>query len=174
MVRYLNKEINYFISLIDICGHDGMSQNKYSNIIDELEIIKEKVEKDLIKDVEPEETKRISNVLGIEINHMRRKQEEHGTMLFSKSISMPHKWQTYELEEIYDLLDVIQNMFLWDFAVKINEHFYDIEFIKDVLTGAVAYSWSSAPSPHLNSSEIIKLAFRDGTWFRIRTDKRKE
>lgn len=78
-----------------------------------------------------------------------------------------HNWQTHRLVKIEDLSFVILNLLKKKFAVEINEHLYDLSFFKNEETGEVGYSWSSAPSPHLTSSEIIERAFREGTWYLI-------
>ncbi len=174
MLDFLEREIEYYAYLINTFGNDGMSYNRNQGIINELELIKEKVAKDLISESGTEGSNKISNILGMNLMNLERRQKEEGTQSFFKDIGKPHKWQTYEMKEIKDMVDVIQNMLIWDFAVNIGGHFYDINFFRDKATSRISYSWSSAPSPHLTSYDIIQLAFTEGIWYRIRTNKRKE
>lgn len=74
-----------------------------------------------------------------------------------------HDWQTKELIQVEDLSYVIQNLLTERFVVEINGHMYDIAFGTN--RRKIAYGWSSSPSPHLKSFEIIEKAFREGEWF---------
>ncbi|QNR65362.1 hypothetical protein IAQ67_15820 [Paenibacillus peoriae] len=91
---------------------------------------------------------------------MRTKEKLHEEMG-----SLKHDWQTKKLIRVEDLSFVIQNLLTNKFVVEINENMYDIAF--GIKRKKIAYGWSSSPSPHLKSFEIIEKAFREGKWFII-------
>lgn len=76
-----------------------------------------------------------------------------------------HNWQYKTLIPIDDLSYILMNLLKEDFVLEINGSKYDISFGKNEQTGEIGYSWSSAPSPHLTSSEIIEKGFKDGKWY---------
>lgn len=82
--------------------------------------------------------------------------------------SFIHDWQTKELSPIEDLSEVIINLLTKRFVVEIDGHMYDLSFGYNEEENEISYAWSSAPSPHLKSWEIINRAFKEGKWFSLR------
>jgi len=76
-----------------------------------------------------------------------------------------HNWQCKKLIPIESMDYVILNLLKKCFVVEIDGHMYDIAFGKNEESGEIGYSWSSSPSPHLMSFEIVEKAFRVGKWF---------
>jgi hypothetical protein len=79
-----------------------------------------------------------------------------------------HNWQCKNLIPIDNLSEVILNLLKEKFVVEIDGHLYDISFGNNNETSEIGYSWSSAPSPHFKSWEIIEKAFREGKWFMVK------
>lgn len=75
-----------------------------------------------------------------------------------------HLYQKYKKEKV-DLVYVITHLFDENYVVEVNGHLYDLSFAID--EDGISYEWSSAPSPHLKSWEIIEESFRYGEWYRI-------
>lgn len=73
-----------------------------------------------------------------------------------------HNWQCKKLLPIEDLSYVILNLLKVKFVVEINGDKYDISFGKNNETDEIVYGWSSYPSPHLLSYEIIEKFFKRG------------
>jgi len=78
-----------------------------------------------------------------------------------------HNWQSKKLIPVGNLGYVVAHLLQEKFVVEIKGHKYDISFGQHIETGEIGYGWSSAPSPHLTSSEIIEKGFREGTWFMV-------
>lgn len=78
-----------------------------------------------------------------------------------------HNWQCKKLLPIEDLSYVILNLLKVKFVVEINGDKYDIYFGKNNETDEIGYGWSSYPSPHLLSYEIIEKAFKEGKWYKV-------
>jgi hypothetical protein len=76
-----------------------------------------------------------------------------------------HNWQCKKLRTVEDLSDVIPHLFKEKFVVEIEGHPYDVSFGYNEEENYVGFGWSSAPSPHLVSSEFIDKVFRKGKWF---------
>lgn len=167
----LEKEIEYHLNVMLMCGHDGIVHNQCQAIINELETIKKKFENETTLKTKE---KPLPKICDVDFEVFTRRQKEDGTQKLVEAMHSQHKWQTYKMEEISNLTDVLQNLFIWSFAVKIDNNFYDIEFGKDAITNRVSYMWSGSPSPNLNSYEIIQQAFTKGIWYRICMNKRKE
>lgn len=81
-----------------------------------------------------------------------------------------HNWQHKKLIQINDLSYILVNLLKEEFVVEIDGSKYDISFGKNEETGEIGYSWSSAPSPHLTSSEIIEKGFKNGKWYVVKKD----
>lgn len=86
---------------------------------------------------------------------------------FLKNIDSLHDWQCKKLKPIRDLSYVITNLLKLKFVVEIDGHKYDISFGSDSENGEIGYGWSSYPSPHIYSNEIIEKAFKEGKWYEV-------
>lgn len=87
--------------------------------------------------------------------------------LYKEFAKPQHNWQSKKLQEV-ELDEVLQNLLKHKFVVEINGSKYDISF--GAKRGKIGWGWSSSPSPHLTSSEIIEKAFREGKWFVVMED----
>lgn len=87
-----------------------------------------------------------------------------------KDISYVHDWQTKELAPIDNLSEVVRYLLDEKFVVEIDGHRYDISFGYNEDGNCISFGWSGAPSPNLQSSEIVDRAFRRGKWFLVKED----
>jgi hypothetical protein len=93
------------------------------------------------------------------------------TKLYEEFGNKKHNWQSKQLQAVDDLMYVIQNLLKKKFVVDIEGNKYDISF--GVSKGLIGYGWSSSPSPHLMSWEIIEKGFREGKWFVVLDQKNR-
>lgn len=87
--------------------------------------------------------------------------------LYKEFGKRPHNWQCKELQEI-ELREVVRNLLKFSFVVEIDGHKYDMSF--GAKRGTIGWGWSSSPSPHLTSTEIVDRAFREGKWYVVVTE----
>jgi hypothetical protein len=85
---------------------------------------------------------------------------------FSSSIL----WQSKKLIPVEDLSYVIPNLLKEKFVVEIDGHKYDLSFGFNAKENYIGQIWSSAPSPHLTSTDILNKAFKEGKWFIVQND----
>ena len=74
-------------------------------------------------------------------------------------------WKTHQIHPI-SVDDVIWNLLKQNFVVEIEGHRYDVTFGQNQ-KGEIGFSSTIYPSPHLVSSEFIRRAFREGTWYEL-------